>query len=76
MVRGCEGLGVIVKALAPGSNTMLFTIVLVETVMSVILEMSKVAVSAGPLGTTSGVQLTAVFQSPLIGLSFHVALSA
>ena len=33
-------------------------------------------VSAGPFGTVAGVQLAAVFQSPLVGLKFHVALPA
>ena len=35
---------------------------------------SKVAISAGPLGTPSGVQLAAVFQSPEIGSRSHWAL--
>jgi hypothetical protein len=33
-------------------------------------------VSDGPLGTVTGVQLVAVFQSPVAGLGLHVALAA
>src|SRR5262249_44049540 len=47
-----------------------------EVKMPVILEKPKVAVSFGPLGTVAGVQLGAVFQSPFVGLRFHVALPA
>ena len=36
----------------------------------------NVAVFAGPLGTTLGVQLAAVFQSPLPGSEFQTALPA
>jgi len=32
--------------------------------------------SAGPFGTVAGVQFAAVFQSPLVGLRFQVALPA
>jgi hypothetical protein len=39
-------------------------------------DISKVAMSSGPLGTVAGVQLAAVFQSPLAGLRFQVALPA
>jgi hypothetical protein len=38
--------------------------------------MSNVAVSAGSFGTVAGVQFAAVFQSPLVGLRFQVALPA
>ena len=48
----------------------------VAMLMSVVLERSKVALSRMPLGTVSGVQLIAVFQSPLVGLRFQVALPA
>ena len=44
--------------------------------MAVVLETPKVAVSLGPLGMVAGVQLVAVFQSPLVGLRFQVALPA
>ena len=44
--------------------------------MSVIVETSKVAMSPGPFGTVLGVQFAAVYQSPLVGLRFQVALSA
>jgi len=46
------------------------------TAISVILEAAKVAMSADPLGTVAGVQLLAVNQSALAGLSFQVALPA
>jgi hypothetical protein len=42
----------------------------------VVLERPNVAVSAGPLGTPTGVQLADVFQSPEIGSRSHWALSA
>ena len=41
-----------------------------------LFETANVAMSAGPFGTVSGVQLAAVFQSRLVGLDFHVALPA
>ena len=44
--------------------------------MPVVLETENCAVSAAPLGTVAGVQLVAVFQSPLGGLRFQVALPA
>jgi hypothetical protein len=40
----------------------------------VVFERPKVAVSAGPLGTSIGVQLAAVFQSPEMGSRSHWAL--
>src|SRR5215475_8227583 len=40
------------------------------------LERANVATSAGPLGTVAGVQFSAVFQSPDVGLRFHWALPA
>ena len=49
---------------------------LVERATSVLLERPNVATSAGPLGMVCGVQFAAVFQSPLVGFSFQVALSA
>src|SRR5438477_6111219 len=64
-------LTLIVKASAPGLNTTPLTSVLVERKILVILEVAKVAVSAGPLGTTLPVQLvnpvgrSTKFQSPL-----------
>jgi len=65
-----------VKALAPGSNTIPFTSVLSESETLVLLEIANVAVSDAPFGTVAGVQLAAVFQSGLVGLFFHVALPA
>ena len=47
-----------------------------EKEMAVFVEVLKVATSDGPLGTVAGVQFAAVFQSPLAGLRFHVALPA
>jgi len=43
---------------------------------SVIFETSKVAVSSGPFGTVFGVQLVAMFQSPVTGFKPQVALPA
>jgi hypothetical protein len=42
----------------------------------VTFEVSKVAISDELSGTVFGVQLAAVFQSPLVGLLLHVALPA
>jgi hypothetical protein len=49
-----------VKALAPGLNTMLFTEALAESVTEVMAEVAKVAVT---VGTVIGFQLLPVFQS-------------
>src|SRR5262245_47838670 len=51
-----------------------FTSVFAEIDTSVVFERPKVAVSAGPLGISFGVQLAAVFQSPDIGSRSHWAL--
>ena len=53
-----------------------FTSTLLETDTAVLLELAKVAVSEEPFGTVAGVQFAAVFQSPLVGFAFQVALSA
>ena len=45
-----------------------------EVGIAVRFETPNVAISANPLGTVAGFQLAAVFQSPLVGLRFHVAL--
>src|SRR5689334_10954384 len=50
--------------------------VVAEKLTSFTLEAPKVATSLGPLGTVAGVQFVAVFQSPLVGLRFQVALPA
>ena len=63
-----------VKALAPGLKTILSTTVVAENVRLTALETPKVATSPGPFGTVAGVQFVAVFQSPLVGLRFQVAL--
>jgi len=70
------GLAVIVNALASALNTMPLTSVLAERDTPVVLEEANVAVSAEPLGGPPAVQLVAVFQSPVAGLAFHVALPA
>ena len=67
---------VIVNALAPGLKTMLLTSVSAETDTAELFETSNVAVSVLPLGTVAGIQLAAVFQSPVVGLRFQVALPA
>ena len=76
MVSARRGLGLIVKALAPELKTIALTSVFAEGARLVVFEEAKVALSAGPLGTVFGVQLRAVFQSPLVGLRFQVALPA
>jgi hypothetical protein len=64
------------NASATGLKTIPSTSTGAERETSVIFEASNVAVSSGPLGTVLGVQLAAVFQSPLVGLRFQVALPA
>src|SRR5439155_3699871 len=76
IVNVCPGLLVTVKALASAVNVTALTSVPAEIETEVGLEASKVAVSLGPFDTVGGVQLAAVFQSALTGLSFQVALSA
>ena len=63
-----------VKALAPGLNTMPLTSVSAEMETLLVLEDANVAVSEGPLGMVGGVQFAAWFQSLVAGLVFHVAL--
>jgi len=57
-------------------KSMPFTSVLAESETPVVFDTSNVAVSDDPFGTVDGVQFAAVFQSPLMGLRFHVALPA
>ena len=64
------------NVLAPGLKKRPFTSTLTEREIAVVFEIAKVAVSDGPLGTVAGVQLVAVFQSPLVGLRFQLALPA
>jgi len=59
------GLLEIVKALAPGLNTMPCTWVKAEVETLVTVDNAKVAVSAAELRTIVGSQFAAVFQSPL-----------
>ena len=66
------------KALASASKTILAIVALNLTrakEIAVTVEELKVAVSLGRFGTTAGVQLAAVVQSPEVGLRFQVALS-
>src|SRR6266446_6797011 len=51
-------------------------IVVVLCVTSVTLETPKVAMSSVPLGTVLGIQLVAVFQSPVVGSRSQVASPA
>ncbi len=82
LIDNVESFSLIVNALAPVAKTMPSKYVVVScvgwrsTVTLVVLEVPNVAVSANPLGTVDGVQLLAVFQSPVAGLVFHVALPA
>jgi len=76
IVKKPVGVAVIVNALPPALNTIPLTCVLAERETPVLLEVAKVAVSADPLGGPPAVQLPAVFQSPVAGLAFHVALPA
>ncbi len=55
---------------------MLFVSIKPEKDKAVILDLPKVAVSAGPLGTVAGVQLAALVQWVSTGLRFQVALPA
>ena len=71
-----SALSAIVKALAAESKTRPSRVTSLERDTLVILEVENVAISVKPLGTVCGVQLAAVFQSPLVGLRFQVALPA
>src|SRR5882724_11231824 len=72
------GLAVMVKGVrcANGLNTIPFTSVLAEIETSEMEDESKFAVSAGPLGTVIGDQLSALFQLPLLGEVNQLALPA
>ena len=76
IVREFVGVELTTKPLAPELKTIPLTSLAVESETLVMLETPKVAVSLGPSGTLFGVQLRAVFQSPLVGLRFQVALPA
>lgn len=65
-----------VKGLAPAPKLKAFTSSSVESEIAVVFETAKVATSSGPFGTIAGVQFAAVFQSPVVGLRFQVALPA
>src|SRR5262249_6723806 len=67
---------VMVKALAPGLKIISETSITPVCEIAVMFEASNVAVSLGSSGTVLGVQLVAVFQLPLVGLRFQVALPA
>src|SRR5690242_12849424 len=76
MVNMNLGVAEIVNASASGLKTMPLISTVSARNTSRMSETAKVAVSAGPLGMVLGVQLAAVFQSPLVGLRFQVALPA
>ena len=59
---------VIVNMLAPAWKVIPFRVTLDESETSAVLEAPKVAISERPFGTVAGIQLAAVFQSPLVGL--------
>ena len=63
-----------VKGLAVAAKTISFTTTLAESETLVVFEAPKVAISEAPFGTVAGVQLPAVFQLPLVGLRFQLAL--
>jgi hypothetical protein len=72
-----SGARVIVKALAIGLKVILSSsVVAAVRETAVLFEMSNVAVSNGPLGTTAGVQLAGLIHCILAGLRFQVALPA
>ena len=73
IVRISKGGAVNVKALPPELNWTRLASVLAEMEMPVVLETANRAVSVEPLGRDAGVQLVAVFQSPLAGLARHLA---
>ena len=76
MVSTTLGVLLIMNASAPTSKTMPSNCTNARIETSVTPEEANVAVSEGPFGTVAGVQLAAVVQSPLVGLRFHMALSA
>ncbi len=76
IVRVTRGSAEMVKALAPAVKSIALTSTADLMVRSVRLETPKVATSDGPFGTVAGVQLPAVFQVPVPGFRFHVALPA
>jgi len=76
LIVNANELSVIVNALAPELNTMLFSCIWLERDTPVMLDVTNVAISVGELGMVAGIQLAAVFQSPVAGAAFHVALPA
>lgn len=66
----------IVKALAAAPNAIWLITMLPERETLVVFERLKVATSEGPFGMVAGVQFAGVFQLPLLGLRFQVALPA
>ncbi|MBA3961728.1 MAG: hypothetical protein H0X40_07495 [Chthoniobacterales bacterium] len=63
-----------VKALAPGEKTMLFTSVACEIERPVMLDCAQDATSLGPLGIVAGFQLLDRFQVLVLGVALQVAL--
>src|SRR5437588_6365699 len=79
ILRAVCGLAVIVKAVAPNIpelNTMLATSVEFEMEIPCTMEVTKVAVSFGPLGTVAGDQLPGKPQLSSCGKLAQVALPA
>ena len=74
IVRVTFGSTEMVKALAPAVKSIALTSTDRRNEIAVMLETLKVATSDGPLGTVAGVQLVAVFQTPVAGSRSHVAL--
>src|SRR5438105_2176505 len=62
---------------APGSKTRLSRLTITSALVTLVIpDVPKVAMSVVPFGTVCGLQLAAVFQSPLEALLLHVALPA
>ena len=67
----------IVNALAPAAKTMLLISIEADaSETAVVLDRAKVAISFGPSGTVTGVQLDELFHLTLAGVRFQVALPA
>ncbi len=76
--RGGDGNGITVRTGLEDSPPTAVSVPLnaAATLRFVRLEAANVAMSSWPFGMVAGVQLAAVFQSPLVGLRFQVALPA
>src|ERR1041385_3928081 len=69
-------LAVMLKGLAPARKETAASRMELESDGSVMADVANVAMSGLSSGTVSGVQFGAVFQSLLVGVALHVALSA